>query len=96
VTAGRTLGLLVYDILHLEGKEIDSQRETLEFLSELGFPVDRNFRWCASLDEVLEYCEEWQGRRHELPYEIDGVVVKLNSLPARQLWEQLPKARAGP
>ncbi|ADI01403.1 NAD-dependent DNA ligase LigA [Syntrophothermus lipocalidus] len=85
VTAGRTLGLLVYDILHLEGKEIDSQRETLEFLSELGFPVDRNFRWCASLDEVLEYCEEWQGRRHELPYEIDGVVVKLNSLPARQL-----------
>ncbi len=83
VTAGRTLSIFVYDILYIEGEEVPSQLQTLEFLAEIGLPVDKNYRWCSSINEVISFCEEWQEKRHDLPYEIDGVVVKLNSIPAR-------------
>jgi len=49
-------------------------------LRELGFPVNPHFRLCQTLDEVFDFVKEWESKRDSLPYEIDGVVVKVNDL----------------
>lgn len=79
VTASRTLSLFVYDILFLEGREEPATHgEVLCYLEELGFLVNPHRRICQNLEEVFAFCQTWQEKRHELPYEIDGVVVKIN------------------
>ncbi len=57
-----------------------SHWESLALLRNLGFKVNPESRLVRSIDEVIAYCEEWRERRHKLPYEIDGVVVKVDSL----------------
>lgn len=83
VTAQRTLAAFVYDITFLEGHELDNQEQALHFLQEQGLPVNTEFRLCSDMDEVYQYCEKYNSRRHELPYEIDGVVIKLNPFKGR-------------
>jgi DNA ligase (NAD+) len=56
----------------------------LEFLKNLGFPVNPEIRIVDSIDAVMQFCHSWQERRHELPYEIDGAVVKVDSLEQRE------------
>jgi DNA ligase (NAD+) len=79
VTAGRGLDLFVYSIAHLEGGTVRSQWEALERLRGWGLKTNPTSRLCRGLDEVLAYCEEWREKRDQLEYEIDGVVVKVNS-----------------
>ncbi|MBO8158757.1 NAD-dependent DNA ligase LigA [Thermosyntropha sp.] len=85
ITAGRNLSAFIYDILYIEGEEIKTQEEALNFLKEQGFPVNPHYRFCQDIDEVYEYCREYGEKRHELPYEIDGVVVKLNPFAPREV-----------
>jgi len=85
ITAQRALSLFAYDIFASEGVDFDSQHELLELLRVLGFTVDPHFRLCSSEDEILNYCQYWQEHRFDLPFEIDGVVIKLNSLAQRQV-----------
>jgi DNA ligase (NAD+) len=66
------------------GPEFTSHHETLEFLNTLGFPVNPEIRIVDSIDAVLQFCHSWQERRHELPYEIDGAVVKVDNLEQRE------------
>ncbi|NOX90700.1 MAG: NAD-dependent DNA ligase LigA, partial [Calditrichaeota bacterium] len=54
--------------------------ENLQLLKSLGFPVSPNFRLCKTLDEVFEFVKEWEEKRDDLDFEIDGVVVKVNDL----------------
>ena len=65
------------------GPQFTTHHETLDWLGELGFPVNPERRVVATLDEVYAYCTDWQARRHSLGYEIDGVVVKLDDLARR-------------
>jgi DNA ligase (NAD+) len=81
VTATRGLDVFVYSIAHLAGAAaVRSQWEALERLRGFGLKTNSTSRLCRGLDEVLAYCEEWRERRDTLEYEIDGVVVKVNSL----------------
>ena len=57
---------------------------SLERLRNLGMPVNLNAKKCSNMDEVLRYCHEWERKRDLLPYEIDGVVIKIND-PNQQL-----------
>jgi DNA ligase (NAD+) len=79
VTASRGLDLFVYSIAHLEGQSAASQWEALQKLRGWGLKTNPASRLCRGLDEVLAFCEEWREARDRLPYEIDGVVVKVNS-----------------
>jgi DNA ligase (NAD+) len=79
VTAGRGLDLFVYSIAHLAGASVRSHWEALERLGDWGLKTNPNAKLCRGLDEVLAYCEEWREKRDTLEYEIDGVVVKVNS-----------------
>jgi DNA ligase (NAD+) len=59
---------------------MDSHWGSLEELHRLGFKVNPHRRRCHSVDEVLAFCADWEARREDLPYEIDGVVVKVDSI----------------
>lgn len=84
VSASRALSAFIYDITYIEGQEIPNQQEMLGFLTSAGFPVNPEARYCTAIEDVERYCQEYQEKRHELPYEIDGVVIKLNDLASRE------------
>ena len=83
VTASRALSCFVYDVTHIEGRSLSSQQELLEFLQQQGLPVNPQWAYCSDMAAVNAYCQNYEAKRHLLPYEIDGVVVKLNALSAR-------------
>ncbi len=72
----RRLDLFVYMNVNGEGRH----SQQLEELGRLGLPVNPETRTCASIDEVEAFCQYWETHKGELPYEIDGVVVKVNDL----------------
>ena len=85
VTAGRGLAFWAYQLGEVVGgPEFTSHHQTLEFLRALDFPVNPNIEVESSVEEVAAYCARWQENRHQLPYEIDGVVVKLDDLAQRE------------
>jgi len=81
LTSQRRLSFFAYQ---LAVPESGSQWEALRRLQTLGFPVNPNVALTATLDDVLTYCTQWEKRRDELDYEIDGVVVKVNDFAAQE------------
>jgi len=93
ITAARELALWSYQLGQVEGgPTFASHHETLDWLSGLGFPVNPEIRRVVGPDAVLDYCVHWQQHRHDLDYEIDGVVVKVDDLARRQLLGSTSKA----
>ena len=86
ITASRALDTFIYEIRRFvpaTGTPLPapvSQWEALELLSKLGFKVNPHRRLCQNLDEAIDYCRHWQAHRHQLDYEIDGAVLKVDSL----------------
>ena len=79
VTASRDLQTFMYTLDPAGPNK--SQWDVLNTLEQMGFRVNKNRRRLDSIDQVIEYHAEWQRRRHELEYEIDGMVVKVDSFP---------------
>jgi DNA ligase (NAD+) len=79
VTASRDLQTFMYTLDPAGPNK--SQWDVLNTLEQMGFRVNKNRRRLDSIDQVMEYHAEWQRRRHELEYEIDGMVVKVDSFP---------------
>lgn len=79
VTATRPISLLCYDVIAPPEAVPDSQWQTLAQLEQWGFPVARDISRCfATLEEAIAYCLDWMERRNALPYEADGLVIKVN------------------
>ena len=86
VTAQRDLSLWTYQLGEvIGGPEFTSHHDTLTYMQSLGFPVNPQITLVDSLDQVLSFCRQWKEHRHELPYEIDGAVVKVDSLAQREV-----------
>ncbi len=81
--AKRKLSLFAYATGAMDGIEIGSQIELLETLKTFGFPVNPHTKLCRSMAEVIEYCDSWNEKRRELPYDTDGMVVKLDEFAGR-------------
>lgn len=80
ITASRPLRIYIYDVIESEGRAFDTQWEILESLPKWGLPTQLELsRVCQGVDELLEYHRELEGKRDDLPFEIDGVVFKVNS-----------------
>jgi DNA ligase (NAD+) len=85
ITAQRDLSLWSYQLGEVVGgPEFSSHHDTLEYLKSLGFPVNPEITLVNSLEDVIAFCRQWQERRHELGYEIDGAVVKVDNLAQRE------------
>ncbi len=80
VTASRRLDFYAYFLLSGGEPYFDSHWQSLEALAEMGFKVNPKRRLCADIEELLEFCREWQELRDKLDYEIDGVVAKVDSI----------------
>jgi DNA ligase (NAD+) len=80
VTASRRLDFYAYYLLVNGQFVMESHWESLEWLAQRHFKVNPKRRLCESIDEVIAFCAEWEGQRESLPYEIDGVVVKVDSI----------------
>lgn len=83
VTAERKLDVFLYDIVAGEGFSCDTQHHLLDFLAELGLPVNNERRLCSNITEIEEYINEMTVKRHKLAYDTDGMVIKLNSIAHR-------------
>lgn len=84
ITAGRPLEIFCYGVGVVIGLEFDSHWETLKALRTLGFRVNPHIKAQAGLEEILAYYMDLLDRRHEFPYEMDGVVVKVDDLRLQQ------------
>ncbi len=84
VTASRMLDGFFYAVGAREGRSFSSQVELLQTYDAWGFRTNPNVRVCESVDEVLEFTEEWRQGKARLHYDIDGVVVKVNSFHLQQ------------
>ncbi|RLC94915.1 MAG: DNA ligase (NAD(+)) LigA [Chloroflexi bacterium] len=81
VTAQRPLDIYIYALGYAEGAAVpDTHWERLEYLRSIGFKVNPHNRLCRTIGEVQDYYREWAERRESLPYDADGVVVKVNSI----------------
>jgi DNA ligase (NAD+) len=80
VTAERELSIWIYGVGHREGVEFETQFGILEWLRERGFRTNPFAERHESIEEVARVCREWERRRVELDYEIDGIVIKVDSL----------------
>ncbi len=78
LTAQRPLSFFAYQIGYVDGLTIETQWQALETMHTLGYPVNPDSRRVDSLAEVLAYIHQWMSRRQALPYEADGVVVKVD------------------
>ncbi len=85
ITATRELSFWSYQLGEVGGgAAVDSHKETLSWLKKMGFPVNPETKSFRTVEEVHKFCAHWLEHRHDLKYEIDGVVVKVDLLAQRQ------------
>jgi len=82
--AQRKLRLFAYALGAVEGLEVKSQSETLRVLESFGFPVNPHYKRLETIDEVIEWCESWKDKRNDLPFDTDGMVIKVDDLAQRE------------
>src|SRR5271157_2551237 len=85
ITASRRLDYYTYFLLVDGQPAFDNHWESLEELSRMGFKVNPHRQLCPGVEAVLAFCAAWEARREELPYEIDGVVLKVDSVEQQRL-----------
>lgn len=79
ITASRRLDSFIYDIEEIDGGVVATQDQELEKLDQLGFRVNEHRLIAKSIEEVQKFYENWTKKRHSLDYELDGIVIKINS-----------------
>jgi len=92
ITATRKLDIFVFNIQSIRGKTFSTHSETLEYLKHLGFKISPSYKVCKSIDEVWEEIQRIGEQRDEFPFEIDGAVIKVNSLVQREILGSTTKA----
>ena len=84
VAASRNLDVFLYAIADLGETGVQKQSEGLDLLDELGFKTNKERKSCATIQDVLTYIQEWTEKRPNLPYDIDGIVIKVDSLQQQE------------
>lgn len=85
ITASRKLDIFIFNIQFIEGKRFDTHIESLEYLKSLGFKVIPKYTLCNTFEQIIDEIKWIGDTRGNLPFEIDGAVVKLNSLRLREI-----------
>lgn len=77
--ASRPLDCLLYQLV-AERMPFETHEAALQFASELGFKIPKTIKVCRNVDDIIEFINYWDKNRHDLPYETDGIVIKVNEL----------------
>jgi DNA ligase (NAD+) len=91
IVSKRRLNMFAYYLLSAD-EELTSQDENLRILTEMGFTVNPNRFLCKDIDEVIDKCRYLEGLRDSLPYEIDGAVIKVNSIKHQKILGNIAKS----
>ena len=92
ITNTRPLSLFAYGIGRVEGEDLTHHWDSLLCLKRLGFRISEHARLCGTVDEVIEYHQQILDRRDGLPYEIDGIVIKVNAFSVQQRLGELSRS----
>ena len=92
ITARRRLEMFAYDVIAGQRKAFATHWEALNWAEKAGFRVSENRKLCKTIDEVIEFCNRMEQKRDDLDYEIDGVVVKVNSTAMQEEFGATGKA----
>ncbi len=84
ITAKRRLDVFCFNIQQIEGKDLNSHKQSLDYIKSLGFKTVPNYKLVETYDEVARCIEEIGENRFDLPYDIDGVVIKVDSFSQRE------------
>lgn len=84
LAAKRNLDIFVYGIANVGDTDVVSHSEGLDYLDSLGFKTNKERKRCESIEEVIEYVQGWTDKRPNLPYDIDGIVIKVDSLESQE------------
>jgi DNA ligase (NAD+) len=84
VTAGRPLDIFIFNLESIKGKTFNTHVETFAYLRKSGFKVSPYISIHKNSEEIIEKCKYWADKRGDLPFEIDGLVIKINSLRQRE------------
>ena len=85
ITANRNLAFFAYAIGSEAGANIHTQQELLHRLEDFHFSVNPHYRLCHTVDEIIEAIDYWNIKRHELPYDTDGMVIKVNDFDDQEI-----------
>lgn len=83
LAASRPLDIFVFNMEYNRGKEFATHSETLDYLSEIGFKVSQ-YTLCKNIEEAIQQIHHWTEHKEELPFDIDGIVIKVNNLSQRR------------
>src|SRR6185436_11470331 len=92
MTARRRLEMFAYDVIAGQKKAFATHWDALNWAERAGLRVNENRALCATIDEVIEFCDQMEAKRDDLDYEIDGVVVKVNSTALQEEFGATGKA----
>ncbi|OZM56827.1 DNA ligase (NAD(+)) LigA [Lottiidibacillus patelloidae] len=80
IAASRNLDIYLYSIADLGNLEVSTHQQALDYLEKLGLKTNKERKHCPSIEDVITYVNSWLEKRPHLPYEIDGIVIKVNEL----------------
>ncbi len=92
LAAKRHLRLFTYSLGACEGVEVKTHLDGLALLRKYGFPVNPHIESLDSIDKVIDYCHSWSEKRHDLPYDTDGMVIKVNDFGQQRKLGKTSKA----
>ncbi len=85
ISARRKLDIVVHSLGQVEGVSFNTHFEFLGTVRKRGLKVNQGYNLCKGIEEAMQYCETWEDKRDSLPYEIDGMVIKVNRLEWRDI-----------
>lgn len=85
ITAGRGLDIFVFNIQQIDGKELATHKDSLDFIRSLGLPVIPSYFVCTNIEDAIREIDRIGDRRSSYPFDIDGAVIKVNSFAEREL-----------
>ncbi len=92
ITSSRPLNMFVYGIGRVEGKSLSNHWESIHYLKELGFKLSQYVELCDNVDQVKSYYDKLLKLRSDLPYEIDGMVIKVNEFVLQEKLGELSRS----
>lgn len=91
ITATRPLDIFIFNIQYSQNTSLQSHSQGFEYLKKQGFKI-ADYQICSSVQEIVSACQSWENKRQELPYDIDGLVIKVNDLEQRRLLGEKAKS----
>lgn len=92
ITASRPLDIFIFNLQYIDGVQVDTHLESMDIMREAGLKVSPFLYKTDSMQKVIEVCREWSEKRHELPFDIDGLVIKVNNLRHREILGQTTRS----